>query len=124
MKPEEFISLFAKASKLREDPSKILPESKWDSALAEDGAKRFKKQVLGWGHKKRDLSVDQVATELYNAEIVATVEAGREIVPQLYEQNRIGYGWGGELYFEKVQNAAGEELCRVGAVYYQFERWK
>ena len=115
----EIHGLFAKAAKI--DPSKkmTLEQLEWD--LAEDGAKRFRRQVLGWfPFGTKDLSIDQVAEQLTKAGMVPTVEEGRALVPRLYGVD-ISFGLG-TLYFEEVLNRAGIEFCRVGAVYYGTQR--
>ena len=101
---DEFERLFARASRLRETSGLVYSESDWDYLTKYDGAKIFKRKVLGLCGLSTLKSSDQLEKLLCETKIASSVEEAREIVPMLIKYESINYSTHKFLIFKEVED--------------------
>lgn len=79
-----------------------------------DGAKKFKRRVLGLCGSNCIKSLDEVTQTLYQTGIISSLEEGRKIVESL-DKKSVRYGSARYLKFEKVKNREGKEAYKIEA---------
>ena len=106
---KDISNIIAKASKLDESKMGYLTPKEWKKRKLKDGAKRFKKETVGYFSNKTIKSVDEMAEILYSTDIVSSTQEGKELLPELVP-GRAQYDSFpfDKLTIEEVQDSKGE----------------
>lgn len=103
MEKIELANLFAKAA--RKD--KFMTEEE----RQRNGARIFKKQILGRFGNRAVKTLDEMAQLLYDTGIVSSLKEGRELTPSIMG-GRVIYG-SGDIVFEEVRDEKGNIRYRT-----------
>jgi len=77
-----------------------------------EGARIFKRKVLGLCGSQSVKTLDEMAQTLYATGIASSVEEGREITPSLMG-GRVSYSLCKEIAFDEVTNGEGDKKYRI-----------
>ena len=102
--------LFAKASRLENKGDDGPPD--WEFLKIIDGAKKFKRRILGLCGTSAVKSLDEVAYALYKTGIASSVEEGKEIVPSLINGG-VNYSFTRGIRFTEVTKDGGQKAYRI-----------
>jgi hypothetical protein len=115
MSEQGLANIFANASRLKKSKKNLhLTQEEWNKMKSMNGARIFKKKVLGIFKSETIKSLDEVAKLLYETGVVPSIEKGKEIVPALdgkyvpYSNYRYD-----NLAFEGFENKDGQKLCKI-----------
>jgi hypothetical protein len=105
---------FARASTLDESKLGFLTKEEWHSQRARSGAKKFKRDTLGFFKMSSVKTETELETILCNLKICKTTDEAREIIPRLYG-TQVNYGFSSCLEFTSVKDYKGTKALRIEA---------
>lgn len=109
----EIREIFARASKLDESKKDKYSSQEWDQMKVRDGAKRFKRKIMGICGTSTVKSLDEVAQTLHELGAVSSIGEGRQIMSPIMRDGLIYYECYRCFEFSPRKSSEDQEVYRI-----------